>query len=174
MRLILIIGSSLLLGYIFLKDGLFNLGSIFPGAAVDANGIKQDIYFDPEKTFSSSVEQWRQIATLESNAAGLPVSIVLAIISVESSGINGQIGAAGERGLMQLKDVAAQDLGFGFASSDAATNIFQGTRFLRLQIERMGMSLAGGIRAYNQGETGAKSSPLNGLDYLMRVIAAAT
>lgn len=120
-----------------------------------------------------SVTQWRDEAVAAGQAHGLSPQLILAVIWKESSGIASAKGSAGEIGLMQIKEVAAEDAGFNSAPWDPGANIFVGAAFLALQIRRMGGDVYEGLRAYNQGETGARRDPSKGAAYARDVLRKA-
>lgn len=124
-------------------------------------------------SFPSGVEQWRpDVRKALRGLTGLSLlteDIVLSIIQQESSGRPDVVGSVGEVGLMQLRDVAARDVGEEAAPTDPARNIDVGTRFLQLQVQRMG-NLQDGIRAYNAGAGGARRNPSAGRTYMKQVL----
>jgi soluble lytic murein transglycosylase-like protein len=106
---------------------------------------------------------------------GVPYEIILAVITIESSGNPEAVGRDNEFGLMQVRQIAIDDLVMnGFNVHDEKTfdtwkNIHQGTAFLKLQINRMRGNVFDGLRAYNAGQTGANRNPANGLYYANKV-----
>lgn len=121
----------------------------------------------------ASVSKWRDEALLAGRAHGVSPQLVLAVIWQESAGIASAKGSAGEIGLMQLKDIAARDAGFAGAVWEPKANIFIGAAYLALQIRRMGGDVYEGLRAYNQGETGARRDPKKGAQYAREVLQKA-
>lgn len=105
----------------------------------------------------ADVRRWQPDALDAGRVYDVAPQLVLAVIWQESAGVPTARGSAGEIGLMQLKDVAAQDAGWNAATWEPRANIFQGASFLALQIDRMGGDVYDGLRAYNQGEAGARS-----------------
>ena len=108
------------------------------------------------------------------DTVGAPSNIVGAIVVVESGGDILAAGKAGERGLMQLTEIALKDVnqkrGTNFSMDQmfvADQNIAAGSMFLALQIQRFDGVLDDAIRAYNGGERGARYGCCGG--YLAKV-----
>ena len=104
---------------------------------------------------------------------GVPARIVAAIVAVESAGYPLAVGAAGERGLMQITPAALQDVNRYYGTDytfdqmfSGILNLYVGSLFLKLQYQRMG-NWQDAIRAYNAGERGAREG--RGYEYLERV-----
>lgn len=97
-----------------------------------------------------------------SDTIGVPANIVGAIVVVESGGDVLATGKVGERGLMQLTEIALNDVnnneGTTFTFDDMFSpvqNLAAGSLFFRLQLERMEGNISDAIRAYNCGQAGA-------------------
>jgi Transglycosylase SLT domain len=93
-------------------------------------------------------------AHIEAAAARYGVSRVLvrAIIQVESAFDSLAVSTAGARGLMQLMPATARR--FGVTDSfNAGQNIFAGTRYLRILLDRYAGDVSLAAAAYNAGET---------------------
>jgi hypothetical protein len=102
---------------------------------------------------SASTNTWFD-AHIEAAAARHGVSRVLvrAIIQVESAFDRLAVSTAGARGLMQLMPATARQ--FGVTDSfDAGQNIFAGTRYLRILLDRYAGDVSLAAAAYNAGET---------------------
>jgi len=110
---------------------------------------------------------------------GVPPEIIAGVMWQESRGAAGAVGSVGEIGLMQLRDIAVQDLfqnGLSprkTAVSDPALNVMDGAGFLRLQYRRVGGNWFEALRAYNGGFAGAKRSVTIGRDYAESVMRKA-
>lgn len=89
--------------------------------------------------------------TIEQAAAqhGLPTWLIKAVIAAESAGIPTAVSSAGAKGLMQLMDSTASEMGVRDAF-DPVENILGGTRYLRLMLDRFG-SVPLALAAYNAG-----------------------
>lgn len=152
---IVVVGAALLVGVLSRGGG--------------ASSASPRRLLDPD--LLASIERWRKYAEDE---AGDMAALVLAVIARESRGDANAIGGVGEIGLMQLTRAAWTDYQmerndpeanpFPDAVMDPKINIRVGSWFLRRKIEEMG-SLYHGLRAYNCGTTGAKTSPTCGANY---------
>lgn len=96
-----------------------------------------------------------------SDTIGVPANIIGAIVVVESGGDVLAVGSAGERGLMQLTEVALKDVNnnsgtnFNFSQMfSSIQNLAAGSLFYELQLSRL-KNAEDAIRAYNCGEAGA-------------------
>lgn len=116
------------------------------------------------------VKAWAGLAQVSATRHGMSTALILAVIWQESYGDPNATGGAGEKGLMQVTDGAALDVGYSQSSYDPAANIEQGTAFLKLQIDRMGGDLFDGLRAYNAGALGATRNPQLSREYAESVL----
>ena len=94
-----------------------------------------------------------EIETIVSEAAcehGLPVELIQAIIKVESGGNRYAVSPSGAKGLMQLMDTTAQDMGVR-DSFDPAQNISGGVRYMRKLLDKFDGDLELALAAYNAG-----------------------
>jgi len=80
----------------------------------------------------------------------IPVSLIKAIIYVESNGNKKAQSHRGAKGLMQLMDVTAIEVGV-VDVWDPAQNIMGGTFYLRRMLDRYGGNLSLALAAYNAG-----------------------
>ncbi|GIV54082.1 MAG: hypothetical protein KatS3mg039_0600 [Candidatus Kapaibacterium sp.] len=80
---------------------------------------------------------------------GVPVWLIKAVIAAESAGRTDAVSPAGAKGLMQLMDATAADVGVENVF-DPADNILGGTRYLRMMLDRFG-SVRLALAAYNAG-----------------------
>ena len=98
----------------------------------------------------------------EAKAAGVPVELAHAIVSVESHYRVDVTGRAGEIGLMQIKPATARDMGFEGDTTDLynpLVNIKYGMKYLAGAAQRGGGTLCGTILKYNAGHYSKRMNP---------------
>ncbi|GAB1371141.1 hypothetical protein MASR1M45_12030 [Candidatus Kapaibacterium sp.] len=95
------------------------------------------------------LEVYDNIIDAASAKYNVPKELIKAVITVESAGHNHAKSKAGAKGLMQLMDGTARDLGV-VDSFDPAQNIFGGTLYLRRMMNKFG-NLDNALAAYNAG-----------------------
>ena len=81
---------------------------------------------------------------------GLDSALLKAVVQVESGFSPSAISGSGAKGLMQLMDNTARQMGV-IDSFDPAQNIKGGARFLREMLDRFGGDTARALAAYNAG-----------------------
>lgn len=116
------------------------------------------------------VNNYSQDVLYASEVSGMPANIIKAVMYVESAGNPYAVSDAGAVGLMQVTDIAAQDIGYTMAPTNPKDNIVCGSKYLKKMIDRMG-TLYDGLRAYNCGPTGATENALCGSHYASKVIS---
>ncbi len=128
------------------------------GSANAANNFTAVNWGDtgPSRSSNGSVPS---IVRQEASRAGVPVSFALAIANHESSFNCKALGAAGERGVMQIKPATAR--GIGYKGSASGLNTCQVGVFWGMKYLKMALNLANGDQKraaflYNAG-LGAKS-----------------
>jgi soluble lytic murein transglycosylase-like protein len=112
------------------------------------------------------------------NRYGVDPSVIAGIIAVESGGKPSVIGSFEEVGLMQVREIALQDLqDQGIISrftnevpSNPSDNIEIGTAFYMLQENRVGGNEFEALRAYNAGYRRANNNALISRDYANEVL----
>jgi soluble lytic murein transglycosylase-like protein len=77
-------------------------------------------------------------------------SLVAAVIAQESAGNQYAVSRAGAKGLMQLIDTTARQLGVSKVY-DPAQNIFGGAKYLRQLLDRFGGDKSLALASYNAG-----------------------
>ncbi|ERP39377.1 transglycosylase SLT domain-containing protein [Chitinivibrio alkaliphilus] len=108
----------------------------------------------PEKRLSSVAAQttaaYEHIIGMASQEFAVDKNIIAAIIHAESSGRPRAQSPAGAKGLMQLMDGTARDMGVQ-DSFDPVDNIRGGTRYFKKMYERYEGDLSLALAAYNAG-----------------------
>jgi soluble lytic murein transglycosylase-like protein len=98
---------------------------------------------------NSRLDQFEPIIENASSLFGVDKDLIKSIITVESAGKPDAVSKAGAKGLMQLMDITAKDLGIDNAFSPKE-NILGGTKYLKNMMDRFGNTdLA--LAAYNAG-----------------------
>ena len=153
-----------------------------PGRIENRNGV------NITNRFLADERAWAPDVRAVAERAGLPPEIVLSVVAQESDGNPQADGALGEVGLMQLTELAVDDvnnnaarmnIGLGpYTSSfedmtDPQANLQYGTTFLAMQLRRMDLSMTDALRAYNCGETRARQNPGCGSTYADDVLTRA-
>jgi soluble lytic murein transglycosylase-like protein len=104
----------------------------------------------PTAVSSLSDETLRPIVDLASRTYGVPANLIKSVIKAESNNQPLAVSGAGAKGLMQLMDTTAQDLGVRNVFN-ANENILAGTRYLKQMLERFDGDEAKALAAYNAG-----------------------
>lgn len=81
---------------------------------------------------------------------GVPENLIKAIITAESAGRSDAVSPAGAKGLMQLMDGTARDLGVR-DSLDPVQNIYGGAQYIRKMLDKFGNNTELALAAYNAG-----------------------
>lgn len=127
-----------------------------------------------------NVSRWYGYAERYAIKYNIPVEIIMAMIKHESSGNPNEDGQSTEVGLMQVKQIAIDDLiDNGYKVTPAQTydplaNIEQGASYLDLQRKRVGSKWENILWAYNQGEGGFNQRRIAGKEYGERILNTAT
>lgn len=98
---------------------------------------------------SDRLSKYQDIISEASEKYGVPENIIKGIITAESAGKSDAKSAVGAKGLMQLMDGTAKDLGVT-NSYDPKQNILAGTKYIKQQIDKFG-SIDSALAAYNAG-----------------------
>lgn len=81
---------------------------------------------------------------------GLPASLIRSVIQTESAGDSTAVSSAGAKGLMQLMDGTAKDLGVR-DSFDPEANVDGGARYLKQLLRRFDGDITKTLAGYNAG-----------------------
>lgn len=95
------------------------------------------------------LDKYQDIITKAADKYGVPEHLIKGIITAESAGKNEARSQVGAKGLMQLMDGTAKDLGVT-NSYDPEQNIMGGTKYIKQMLSKFG-SLDKAIAAYNAG-----------------------
>ncbi len=112
-------------------------------AAMRATTVASQPVFDRIREF----HHWVQAAAQK---YGLPPHLIYGVIAQESAGDPQAVSKVGAKGLMQLMDATAADLGVQ-NSFDPYQNIMAGARYLREQLDRFDGDWKNALAAYNAG-----------------------
>lgn len=96
------------------------------------------------------VENWKELINGASKSYGVDSNLISAVITQESGGNPFAVSKAGAKGLMQLMDTTAAELGVTnpFSPKD---NIFGGVKYLRMLLDRFGGNEQLALASYNAG-----------------------
>lgn len=125
--------------------------------------------------FPGEIQKYYVPATIVSLETGVPVALIMAVIWQESRGNPLAKGSSGEQGLMQVSQIAIDDLrqnGYDVYPKQTYSvfkNIRQGASFLKLMMKQT-INEFQALRAYNAGLSGAKSNPVLGNEYAKSVL----
>ncbi len=98
---------------------------------------------------SDRLSKYQNIIAEAAEKYGVSQSLIKGIITAESAGRADAKSAVGAKGLMQLMDGTAKDLGVT-NSYDPKQNIMAGTKYIKQQIDKFG-SIDTALAAYNAG-----------------------
>jgi soluble lytic murein transglycosylase-like protein len=114
----------------------------------------------PSRLQKAQITRLAPVIVSESRRSGFPLTLVLAVIDVESSGNSFARSSAGALGLMQLRPITAeataQEIGIEWYGSDMlfdpVDNVRLGVAYLERMVARFG-DLPIALAAYNWGPT---------------------
>ena len=115
-------------------------------------------------TVVSGRKRYRSIIARHARANGVPLSLALAVVQVESSYRPSARGAAGEIGLMQLMPRTARHIGYKGKMKNLYnpdTNIRYGMKYLGKAYKLGGGSTCGAILKYNAGHGAKRMNPIS-------------
>lgn len=96
------------------------------------------------------LNNYEQIIETAAKTYDIDTSLIKSVITAESAGLPNAKSLAGAKGLMQLMDSTAKDLGVS-NSYDPTENIMGGTKYLSQMLKRFGNDLNLALAAYNAG-----------------------
>lgn len=103
-----------------------------------------------DKSISSKVKNWDDLITEASDSHGVDKHLIAAVIAQESGGNPRAVSRAGAKGLMQLMDSTATDLGVQNSFSPRS-NIMGGTKYLRTLLDKYNGDEQLALASYNAG-----------------------
>ena len=98
----------------------------------------------------SRISDYGDFISQASSKFNVPESLIKAVISTESAGKSDAKSKAGAKGLMQLMDSTAQDLGVT-NSFNPSQNIMGGAQYLRQMLDKYDGDIDKALAAYNAG-----------------------
>lgn len=98
----------------------------------------------------SRLSNYQDTIALAAKKYDVPEGLIKAVIGAESAGRNTARSGAGAKGLMQLMDGTAKDLGVS-DSYNPIQNIMGGTKYLRQMLDKFGGNKELALAAYNSG-----------------------
>ncbi len=128
-----------------IQDMISTLRSTAQSAATESTGFGS--FFDTVKERLRPFESSIQSAAKQ---FGLDTSLIKGVIAAESAGRSHAESAAGAKGLMQLMDATATDMGV-IDSFDAEENIQGGSRYLSSMLSQFDGDVDLALAAYNAG-----------------------
>lgn len=103
-----------------------------------------------------------QMVAIEARAQGVPVDFAAAVADTESKFKCSAVGAANERGVMQIKPSTARGIGYKGSVrglNDCRTGIYWGMKYLRMAIKTAGGDLKRAAFLYNAGLNAKSKNP---------------
>ena len=138
------------------------------------NREDNDIIYKRLNSLYEEVNRFEPIIEKAAEKYNIEPSLIKAVIAKESGGKHYAISSSGAKGLMQLKDKTAEELGIK-QIFDPEENIFGGTAYLKKMLERHNGNLMLALASYNAGP--GNVGKYGGIppfketnDYIMRVL----
>lgn len=129
------------------KDNLFERFKIDNQILAKNNIQKGDTFLDK---ISQRLQNFNNSIINAAEEFGVPQSLIRAVITAESAGKPNAKSKAGAKGLMQLMDDTAEELGVK-NSYDPDENIRGGAKYLKQMLEKFGGDKELALAAYNAG-----------------------
>jgi Rod binding domain-containing protein len=111
--------------------------------------IPSKMFFDNE-TVIGNVLRWKDIIEQASRQYDVDKNLIAAVIACESSGNQYAVSPKGAKGLMQLIDTTAQEVGVRNVFNPQE-NIFGGTKYLKMLLEKFNGDEELALASYNAG-----------------------
>jgi Rod binding domain-containing protein len=99
---------------------------------------------------AARIDKWQEFIDRASEIHGVDKNLIAAVITQESGGNPRAVSAKGAKGLMQLMDTTAADMGVAAPYSPWA-NITGGTKYLRLLLDKFSGNERLALASYNAG-----------------------
>ncbi len=120
-------------------------------AAKSASGaVKEYFGGDFMDRVQKRLSNYENTISEASSKYGVPENLIKAVITAESAGRSNAQSGAGAKGLMQLMDGTAKDLGVK-NSFDPVQNIMGGTKYIKQMLDKFDGNLNLALAAYNAG-----------------------
>jgi soluble lytic murein transglycosylase-like protein len=128
--------------------------------STSATRYSSQALYDQERPIRKNTSQSvPEIVAAAARYAGVPVKFALSIAKHESHFDCGAVGAAGERGVMQIKPATARGIGYKGPKNglnDCRTGVYWGMKYLKMAINKADGDLHHAAFLYNAG-LGAKT-----------------
>jgi soluble lytic murein transglycosylase-like protein len=122
-----------------------------PSWMIDNNFIpKASTTTSNTKDASANIAQWKALIEQASDEYGVDSNLIAAVILQESGGNPRAISPKGAKGLMQIMDTTAREMGMQQAFNPQQ-NILAGTKYLSQMLERYNGDEALALASYNAG-----------------------
>ena len=132
---------------------LDNLNTIEPWM-LDSRLVPQNVSV-PEGKPAAMVKKWDKMVSEAGETYDVDKNLISAVIAQESAGNPYAVSRAGAKGLMQLMDTTAQDMGVSHSFSPKS-NIQGGVKYLRKMLDQFNGDEELALAAYNAGPSAVK------------------
>ncbi len=119
------------------------------------NAKKSSDYLKPSDKVISRLNKFENIIKEAANTFGVSDSLIKSVIVTESAARPDAVSKANAKGLMQLMDSTAREMGINDVF-DPTENIFGGTKYLSLLLDEFDNDLDKALAAYNAGPHNVK------------------
>ena len=102
------------------------------------------------QTLSSSMAQWQPLIQEAAKKFGVDTNLIAAVIAQESAGNPSAVSPKGAKGLMQLMDSTAADMGVSKVF-EPRQNIIGGTKYLKQLLDKYNGNESLALASYNAG-----------------------